>query len=305
MMKIQCTNPKVHEKDVQLLEQNSNLKLPGDYRKFLLAFNGGIPEKLKFSAKKYGDSILKELYGIYDNEPVRDIQSNLKTYILRIPNEFISIGCDQLGNQIILGMRGKYKNKIYFWWHEGESETEKITYSNIYFVSENFTSFLGSLGNIPDNPKGNFEDYFRNEDYDEIKKLIDAGWNVNTPFENKLTPVQFITLRNNLDILKLLIDKKADLHGCIDHAITNNHYEILEFLLKSGADPDEMNNVGRTPLHQAVIKGSYRATELLIAWNADPDIKDSYDHSLMDLALKVKVRGGKPEIDKIIDLIKQ
>lgn len=210
-----------------------------------------------------------------------------------------------MGNQIILGVSGKYKNKIYFWWHEGESETEKITYSNIYLISESFTSFLDSLENIPDDQKGNFEDYFKNEDYNKIKKLIDTGWDVNTPFENKLTPVQFITLRNNLDILKLLIEKKADLDGCIDHAITNNHYEILEFLLKSGADTDEMNNAGRTPLQQAVIKGSYKATELLLTWNADPDIKDSFGHSLMDLALKVKARGGKPEIDKIIDLIEK
>jgi hypothetical protein len=301
-MNIQSKNVKIKEENILRFEQNFSIELPDDYKNFLLQYNGGIPDKLILSVEKYGDSILKELYGIVD-EQIRDIPSNIKTYNNRIPSEFIPIGCDQLGNQIIMGVGTKYKHKIYFWWHEGESESEKPVYSNIYLISENFTSFIESLKDIPEDSKGNFEDFFKDENYNEIKKLLESGWDVNTPFENQLTPVQFITLRNNIEILKLLIGNKANLDGCIDHAITNNHFEVLELLLQSGADPNEINNAGRTPLHQAVIKSSYKSTDLLLKYNADPKIKDSYGHSLIDLAQKVKARGGKPEIEKIIEII--
>jgi hypothetical protein len=264
--------------------------------------NGGIPVKLQFTAKKYGDSILKELYGINKNEPIRDIKSTRKVFKNSIPDAFIPIGCDWLGNQIILGIKGKHKNEIYFWWHEGQYESKKKKYSNIFHIAKNFSVFINSLKDIPTPVKGNFEDFFENEDYDSIKKLIDTGWDVNTPFEIGMRPIELMILRNNIRIVNLLISKKANIDRTIHLAISNNLYSMMEFLLSNGVKPDEFDNMNRPALHHAIIRGDSKAVQILLNYNANKHIKDKFDRNAYDMAIKVKSKG-EHNMDDIIEML--
>lgn len=298
MMKINACKEKTSPEKINALERELNVSLPVPYREFLLSHNGGVPERKLFSSKGYGDSLLKEFHGIFKNDAIRDIQSNLETFRQSLAKNLIPICCDQLGNQILLGIRRKYKGKIYFWWHEGPEETDSI-----FPVAESFTKFLESLKDLPEEKAGNLEDFFRDENTDEIRKLIADGFDVNTRFEVGLTPLQFIVMRNNPAIAKLLIDNGAALDQCLERAITNNHFDMLELLLEAGADPDEPDNMERTPLQQAVIKGGLRAVEILLRHKADASIKDEFGRTLKDLALKVKDRGGKQDMDHIIALL--
>ena len=55
----------------------------------------------------------------------------------------------------------------------------------------------------------------------------------------------------------------------IHKAVWGTHYELVKFLLASGADPNVADNEGFTPLHKAVSKKSYDITKLLIENGAD------------------------------------
>jgi ankyrin repeat protein len=79
--------------------------------------------------------------------------------------------------------------------------------------------------------------------------------------------------------------------------------EIIELLVKAGADVDQRDNEGNTPLHGAAQRGNLRAAEALIALGADPHarhlpLRSGYEgHSVLDLAAGF---GGSEDLVKLL-----
>ena len=75
---------------------------------------------------------------------------------------------------------------------------------------------------------------------------------------------------------------KADLntsssgnHTPLTYAIFKENVEIVEVLIKSGADVDQEDDDGWTPLVMAIDKGNHEITSLLIRNGANPNILDT------------------------------
>lgn len=109
---------------------------------------------------------------------------------------------------------------------------------------------------------------------------------------------------DQFSIIKLLVDKGAnlDLRGGeeklspVHISYTTQHYEIMEYLLKKGANPNIINSEGISPLHDAILSGSTSTTEILIKYGADIDAKSISGETPLHIA----VRKGKTEI---VDLL--
>lgn len=50
---------------------------------------------------------------------------------------------------------------------------------------------------------------------------------------------------------------------------------MMEYLLSLGADPNSMNDTGRTPLWRASFNGHIEAVKLLLESGGDPDCRDN------------------------------
>ena len=92
-----------------------------------------------------------------------------------------------------------------------------------------------------------------NEHIKTAKLLIDNGAYINTKKDNYGdTPLHKI---NNIDIIKLLIDKGTDVNVKNKIGNTPLYYakdlEIAKLLIDNGADVNAKNNQGNTPLHYA------------------------------------------------------
>ena len=59
-----------------------------------------------------------------------------------IPENFISIGNDPAGNEILLGVSGEYQGKVYFWIHDIELED---VMDNMFILADSFTEFFNYL----------------------------------------------------------------------------------------------------------------------------------------------------------------
>jgi cell wall assembly regulator SMI1 len=152
-------SPALSEVDIARFEELIDSRLPADYRRFLLAHNGGRPEPSVFSVygqtNKYDEpfnqsSVVNWFFGLHDGEHYR-LTELLHWMGDRVPANLLPIGEDPFGNMICLSLSGPDRGTVYFWDHEDESEEgEPPTYRNIYFIAKSFDKFLNMLHDLPE-----------------------------------------------------------------------------------------------------------------------------------------------------------
>lgn len=143
MAKIYGSHDNLSLEQIEVFENENNIKLTEQYVNFLLKWNGGkvIPNLFMISNEQ-GPSVLNVFYGI------GDMYDNLTDFIdimdERLAEGFIPIGDDPSGNVICLGTKEPYYDKIYFWDHEQEPE-DPDDMSNMYFLANSIDEFLDNL----------------------------------------------------------------------------------------------------------------------------------------------------------------
>lgn len=106
-----------------------------------------------------------------------------------------------------------------------------------------------------------------------IRDAIAGGSSPNTTF-TELDPVEPEML--NPHLIRGRVDKHdgpwAQAETLLHRALRLHEYGLAEFLIDSGAKIDKRNQLGRTPLHEAVLSRSWQAVGLLIKRGADVEI---------------------------------
>jgi len=142
------------EEAVVTLEEQIGSRLPEDYRRFMLRYNGGTPDPATFAfiEKTYGKSTsdaVRAFFSLGDHEYYA-LEDSLATYTDRIPNGTLPIAEDGCGNLVLLGISGEddagqaIRGKVYFWDHELEPQ-DPLDWSNVSPVADSFDDFLRGL----------------------------------------------------------------------------------------------------------------------------------------------------------------
>ncbi|CAN5157770.1 hypothetical protein BH09DEP1_BH09DEP1_0020 [soil metagenome] len=85
--------------------------------------------------------------------------------------------------------------------------------------------------------------------------------------DNDVAQVALLLRTQGAELIKYAINGYPYTHRCI----TNNRPAILNDLLAAGANPNEYDCRGWTPLHAAANEGKADAIEILLSHGADPD----------------------------------
>ena len=151
MKNIIIHNDNIQEVNIAVIEEFENMisaNLCHDYKKFLLEYNGGYPEKNAFDWVQK-NAIYENVVGGDDIRYFTSIQQSILDYEYlreRMPNEFVQIADDNFSNRICLGIKGSYYGKVYFWDHDWEAEDdEPPTYDNLSLIANSFTDFINML----------------------------------------------------------------------------------------------------------------------------------------------------------------
>lgn len=141
MNRIIKTNKKISLEEIDEFEKNYDIKLPEQYKKFMIKYNGGYPELSSFIiSEQEGESLVNKFYGLEDDDcSLAEAFDYLEDVL---PKDFISIADDPAGNEICLGIDGKYEGKIYFWFHDRNHESQ---INNMYFLADSFDEFFNML----------------------------------------------------------------------------------------------------------------------------------------------------------------
>lgn len=140
-MKIEMQGTKYQdltEEEIRDVEKKLGIFFPLEYRDFLLSQNGGYPKVCEFDLPDGSNaSIVNHFYSI------GEMTSNLykRNRFLEDSAEFINIGDDSGGNQILLRVRGENVGELYFFDHDVDSEEG----NNMHFLAKNLLDFFKML----------------------------------------------------------------------------------------------------------------------------------------------------------------
>jgi cell wall assembly regulator SMI1 len=142
------TKQALSSEDIDAVEQRLGIKLPGDYRAWLLKHNGGRPEPAGFRYKLktglYTDSAVAWFLAIHDGRFSNfERETRWRKAQNRLPGELVAIARDPFGNLICMSFGGADKGKIYFWDHEEEGP--EPSYDNCHLIADSLQEFLEGL----------------------------------------------------------------------------------------------------------------------------------------------------------------
>lgn len=146
----------IAEDELEKVEAQLKVRFPADYREFakrfgFTAFDKDVSYRPKTPsrwAKEAGAQEIDVFYGIGPGE--FGLMRMAELYMGRVPSGCIPVAEAPGGNQILLGLEGPAKGKVYFWDHESESSVV----ADLVLVADSFQEFLTRLHLDEEKPKG-------------------------------------------------------------------------------------------------------------------------------------------------------
>jgi hypothetical protein len=135
--------PPLHEEALSAFERKYGLSLPATYRAFLLATNGGRPERdLLTIHGRQSDPLgrVHVFFGLGDPVESCNLDWNLEVFRDRIPAQLLPIATTEGTDKICLSVAGESEGAILYW--DGYARAGE---RNLYVLAKDFSSFLSSL----------------------------------------------------------------------------------------------------------------------------------------------------------------
>ncbi|PVD23407.1 hypothetical protein C0Q70_16676 [Pomacea canaliculata] len=135
-----------------------------------------------------------------------------------------------------------------------------------------------------------------------VEVCLKAGALVDCQQDDKTTPLHLAAAQGNLDMITLMFELQtanfSSALGAVDamkmtplhRAALFNHVQVVEFLIRNGAEIDSVDNTSSTPLLLAASKGSWDSVLCLIQHGADIYSHDQNSRNFLHLAIRF---GGK------------
>jgi hypothetical protein len=139
--------------ELAAFERAIGRSLPDDYRRFLVACNGGyVGGSLWFKGPtpegKAADAGVHHIGG-FRKEWHFSLPEHRDCYNGRIPAALLWIMDDPFGNAVCVGLSGPHRGRVFFWDHENEPDDDwdgaVESAGNLRLLANSFTEFVAGL----------------------------------------------------------------------------------------------------------------------------------------------------------------
>jgi hypothetical protein len=135
--------PPLTEEDLHSFEKGLGVTLPTAYKAFLLATNGGRPERDLFPIHGLEDNPLGRIhvfFGLKDSVESCNLDWNLDVFRDRLPAGLLPIATTEGTDKICLAVAGEQSGRVFYW--DGHARAGS---PNLYSLADDWTSFIASL----------------------------------------------------------------------------------------------------------------------------------------------------------------
>ncbi len=135
--------PLLQEEDLSAFEKTHGLSLPSAYKEFLLATNGGRPERDLFTINGLEGNPLGRIhlfFGLRDPVESCNLDWNLDVFRDRVPADLLPIATTEGADKLCMLMTGARAGAIFYW--DGHAQAGD---SNLYALADDFAAFIASL----------------------------------------------------------------------------------------------------------------------------------------------------------------
>jgi ankyrin repeat protein len=131
--------------------------------------------------------------------------------------------------------------------------------------------------------------------FEVLKLLVDKGADVKAKDNSDITALHSVAIRGHREAANLLVSKGAELnavdsfgHTPLSYAITGGHKELAEFLISKGATVPIRGEAGRRLLHASASQGN----KALVDWTADKGVDLTTENGNGGTILHSACEGG-------------
>ena len=292
--------PMLSPADVEAWQQREGITIPNAYQTFLLKYGASSLSQpmffAMFFAEGFGTAALDCFFDLDDSTTSSDGTNSL-SYAVKAFADALALGYFPIAREAAGGLLLLHDDKVYFWHHETALPDD------LYVVADDLETFFESL---EPEPKDRYSmlDLFDEGRDEDIKHLLESGWDVNTPLELGQSALQRAALLQKHWLVQDLVMRGAILEGALEMCLTHNNLESFEYLLKQGANPNELSSMDVSLLMTVVIEKKSAFVSLLLKHGADTAWQDEFGRTALDVAKKKAARGDDGLTD-IIDLLSQ
>jgi hypothetical protein len=135
--------PPLREEELSSFEEQHGLALPGTYREFLLATNGGRPERDLLVLQGLEGNPVGRIHlflGLKDPVESCNLDWNREVFRDRLPADLLPIATTEGADKICLAVAGERAGAIFYWDAHARGGER-----NLYLLAEDFDSFISTL----------------------------------------------------------------------------------------------------------------------------------------------------------------
>jgi hypothetical protein len=134
---------------IKAFEQKHACDLPDDYRRFLLASNGGFPSADCVAFREGGRRTASDVFCFFalgDERAGVSLEWHYDAYSDRLPKNTVPIARDSCGNLWLLRVGGENAGSVYFWDHGSYDTFDETDLGACPRVAAGFQEFFDNLG---------------------------------------------------------------------------------------------------------------------------------------------------------------
>ncbi len=213
---------RLEPEQVVLFEKRINARLPGDFRDYLLKYNGGkpVPNYFSLPSDKGESTYLHHFFGLHNGPETRRLDKIYELYSGYISENLICFADDPFGSLVCIGIRGDEYGRIYFWDIDGMAV--KTDLADLTLLSDSFTEFCDSLFKWINPDESEILRAIREDNVGILKSFLPED--IESEDEYGRTMIENAAICNSTGVILFLYEKGAMLKNALFYAEKNAEF---------------------------------------------------------------------------------